>query len=101
MSIEQIIEYLNNHQDEYSFSLREYVSPNAEYYLEAVVNHSIVSDTIGIIMEENVFTPVLTYSKSEMLATFARLEEKSLRIISLLKDASLKFDNTYVGGNNN
>ncbi len=95
MMIEDI---LQQPMDKYSFCLREYISPNAEYYLEAVVFYPVVSDTIGIIIEEDCFNAALSYSESEMLATFARLEEKSRRIIKILQKASIDYNHNYAGG---
>lgn len=68
-----------------------------DYHNEAVTIHPLVSDTVGVIIEEDPFNPVIYYIESEMLATFNRLEDKTVRIHRLLKKASSDF-NKYVGG---
>lgn len=97
--IEDIMNYLDSipQPSPYHFYIREYASPIGDYHNEAVTIHPLVSDTVGVIIEEDPFNPTLYYTESEMLATFNRLEDKTVRIHKLLKKASADF-NKYVGG---
>jgi hypothetical protein len=94
--IEDIIRYVDAHADDYSFAIREYCSPQGEYHNEAVVFYPLISDTIGIILADMPFNPVIYYTEQDILAVLAPLEAKARRIAKLLHKATIDF-NHYVG----
>lgn len=86
--IEQIISYLDSHQDQYNFYIREYASPRGEYHNEAVAFDCLVSDEVGVIIETMPFNPVIYYTLPEVKRTFARLDDKAKRVKRLLRIAT-------------
>jgi hypothetical protein len=89
--VEDIIEYLNHHQDKYSFDIREYASPRGEYTNEAVIFSVVISELIGIIFDEMPVNPTQYYTKREMLILLGKLERKGKRIQKLLNKTSNNF----------
>ena len=88
--IEDIIKYVE--KSEYSFEIREYADQRGNYYVEAVVFTSLVSDLCGIIIEIDPFSPSIYYTYDEITVVLDRLEKKSIFMLSLIKEASLIFN---------
>ena len=89
--IEDIIEYIEAHPDDYSFIIREYSSMRGEYTNEAVIFSVVVSEMIGIIFDEMPVNPTQYYTNREMLALLEKLEAKGKRIQRLMNKASINF----------
>jgi hypothetical protein len=96
MQIETIIEYANNTQPPNLFELREYSTQCGDYYTEAVVYTTLISDTIGIVLEQDTFSPLLSYKQSEVNKQLLRLNNKALRSMNLIAEANKLFNYKYV-----
>ncbi len=96
MQIEDIIQYANNLQPPNLFELREYSTQCGDYYTEAVTYTTLISDTIGIVLEQDTFSPLLSYKPSEVNRQLLRLNSKALRSLNLIAEANKLFNNKYV-----
>lgn len=94
MRVEDVIEY--SRKLPLLFELREYTTGYGDYYIEAVVFCTLISDTIGIIIEQDTFSPLLSYKKSEVDRQFQRLNEIAERSIAIIEESSKLFNDKYV-----
>lgn len=76
--IEDIIKYVNSHQDQYAFEIREYASLYGEYSNEVVVWTEGNYHYVGVIIERNFFNPDIYYREQEMLEMLKSLQSKAI-----------------------
>lgn len=96
MQIEDIIKYANNSQPPNLFELREYSTQCGDYYSEAVTYTTLISDAIGIVIEQDTFSPLLSYKKTEVNRQLKRLNAAALRSLNLIAEANKLFNYKYV-----
>lgn len=91
LNIEQIIRLVNEHPDLYQFQLREYVSIDGAYSIEAMVPMPIGSFKCGIIFQEDAINPSLTYRVEELTKILHEYNRRAEVLKEQLKDIDIKY----------
>lgn len=91
ISIDNIIRIVNGHPEHYLFQIREYVSLDGFYSIEAITDVSLGSFPCLVVFQDGALNPLLDYTSAELDPIFEEYNKRAAIIKDRLKDITINY----------